>query len=128
MSRRRTVTKKSSHHDAVHGDNVVNATSSSTVAVAYLGTTQVSTMRSCGPRPGLAIVHATPAAITRNATLPRTNATSGDTRGAPNIGTPTQAIHASAGDQATRNRIVDRVRPISRLSRLTTACPSARVT
>ena len=85
-------------------------------------------MRSCGPRPGTAMVHATPAAIKRNARLPRTNATSGDTRGSPNIGIPTQAIHASAGDQATRNRIADRARPISRPSRLTTACRSARVT
>ena len=74
------------------------------------------------------MVHAAPAAIKRNARLPTTNATSGDTRGSPNIGTPTQAIHASAGDQATRNRIADRARPISRPSRLTTACRRARVT
>ena len=74
------------------------------------------------------MVHATPAAIKRNARLPRTNATSGDTRGSPNIGTPTQAIHASAGDQATRNRIANRARPISRPSQLTTACRRARVT
>ena len=85
-------------------------------------------MRSCGPRPGFAMVHATPAAIKRNARLPTTTATSGDTRGSPNIGTPTQAIHASAGDHATRNRIADRARPISRPSRLTTACRRARVT
>ena len=74
------------------------------------------------------MVHAAPAAIKRNARLPTMNATSGDTRGSPNIGTPTQAIHASAGDQATRNRIADRARPISRPSRLTTACRRARVT
>ena len=98
------------------------------LAVAYLGTTHVPAMRSCGPRPGSRVVHAAPAAIERNARLPRTNATSGDTRGSPNIGTPTQAIHASAGDQATRNRIADRARPISRPSRLTTACRRARVT
>jgi hypothetical protein len=78
--------------------------------------------------PGFAMVHAAPAAIKRNARLPTTTATSGDTRGSPNIGTPTQAIHASAGDQATRNRIADRARPISRPSRLTTACRRARVT
>ena len=86
-------------------------------------------MRSvCGRRAGTAIVHAAPAAISRNATLPTMNATSGDTRGSPNIGIPTQAIHASAGDHATRNRIADRARPISWPSRLTTACRRVRVT
>ena len=83
---------------------------------------------STGLRPGLAMVHATPAAIKRNARLPTTNAISGDTRGSPNIGTPTQPIHTSTGDHATRNRIADRARPISRPSRLTTACRRARVT
>ena len=35
------------------------------LAVPYLGTTHVPAMRSCGPRPGIAMVHATPAAIKR---------------------------------------------------------------
>src|SRR5829696_5732324 len=59
-------------------------------AVAYLGTTLVPAMRSCGPRPGTAMVHTAPAATDISARPPTAYAVSGEiARRSPNIGLPT---------------------------------------
>lgn len=84
------------------------------VAARHRATTHVRMMRSCGPRLRVAIVHKTPAP------------SAASTSDVP-ITVARYASQTTTGLHATSARAIDRLRPISWPSRVTTASPRRRV-